>query len=181
MCARPQLVDSQFGAYLRELMFRKMNDPSFVVPYVLRTSPKKRVKGKVYQYLKGLDGQRKFEPQLDRYWTDQLPFGEALDEMTDEDKNKRLELERIQRSYQDVQTSHPLLLELQKKADEEDENNRDFELEQKARDAREEYLRQKKYRRMMLKEFAEEEQERKNFYEKLKEDRFKHPDGFDVD
>lgn len=103
--------------------------------------------------MKVLEGQKMAAPELGRYESDQVPFGQALEEMSEEDRNKRLELDRIQRSYQDVQTSHPLLLELQKKVQDEMEKTRDPVMEEKAKKARQEYLRQKKYKRMMLKEF----------------------------
>jgi hypothetical protein len=56
-------------------MFRVMNDPSFKVPYILRTQPKKRIRGKLYKYMKVLEGQKMAAPELGRYESDQVPFG----------------------------------------------------------------------------------------------------------
>jgi hypothetical protein len=40
------------------------------------------------------------------------PFGSKIEEYDQEEYAKHLEIERIKRSYEDMQTSHPLLLEL---------------------------------------------------------------------
>jgi len=40
LVTKPKDLDSKFGEYLRELMLRKINDPEYRLPYVLRTGRK---------------------------------------------------------------------------------------------------------------------------------------------
>jgi large subunit ribosomal protein L28 len=41
---RPKDLDSKFGEYLRTLMLRKINDPEYRIPYILRTKPRPIIK-----------------------------------------------------------------------------------------------------------------------------------------
>jgi len=40
LCSKPKDLDSKFGEYLRTLMLRKINDPEYRLPYVLRSNRK---------------------------------------------------------------------------------------------------------------------------------------------
>ena len=40
LCTKPKDLDSKFGEYLREIMLRKINDPEYRLPYILRSNRK---------------------------------------------------------------------------------------------------------------------------------------------
>lgn len=50
LCTKPKDLDSKFGEYLRELMLRKINDPEYRLPYILKTKRALRLR-KYKQYL----------------------------------------------------------------------------------------------------------------------------------
>ena len=53
LCSKPKDLDSKFGEYVRELMLRKINDPSFRVPYIIGSARKLPIKKyRRYLYLK---------------------------------------------------------------------------------------------------------------------------------
>jgi hypothetical protein len=65
------------------------------------------MKAKMYKYLQAVKIPK---IQYQRFESPQTPFGNDVEEYDQEDYAKHIEIERIKRSYQDMQTSHPLLL-----------------------------------------------------------------------
>lgn len=112
-CMDPKKLDSQFGDYLSTLMLRKVENPDMPVPHILRTKPLPKMTAKLYKYFNrpGLDDYNSFG----RYETKQIPFGTLVEEYDQETYAKYMEMEKVKRSYQDMETNHPLVLELEKK------------------------------------------------------------------
>ncbi len=117
LCTDPKQLHSKYGEYLRELMLRKINNPDYQVPYVLRTKPVKRVKGykaslnrkMINKVVIPQDFKKKFQ-------TYQRKFGTSVDELNEEDYQKYLQLETLRReSTTELDPEHPLVKEIEEK------------------------------------------------------------------
>jgi len=117
LCTKPKDLDSKFGEYLRTIMLRKINDPSYRLPYILGTNRKMRIK-KYYRYLSNKESAKFVVPKefKKNLQTFQRKFGSSVDELNNEDYKKYLELERLKKSTgNEVEPTHPLVVELNKK------------------------------------------------------------------
>lgn len=117
LCTKPKDLDSKFGEYLRTIMLRKINDAEYRLPYVLGTNRKERIK-KYYRYLHNKEMSKFVVPKefKKNFQTFQRRFGSSVDELTNEDYKKYLELQRLKKSTgNEVEPMHPLVVELNEK------------------------------------------------------------------
>jgi|JI61114BRNA_FD_contig_31_7327624_length_733_multi_3_in_0_out_0_2 hypothetical protein len=70
------------------------------------------MRAKVYRYGQAVKRISLNQRSTGRFDFKYEPFGSKIEEYDQEEYAKHLEIERIKRSYEDMQTSHPLLLEL---------------------------------------------------------------------
>lgn len=93
LCTKPKDLDSKFGEYLREIMLRKINDPEYRLPYILGTNRKLRIR-KYYRYLYNKENSKFVVPKefKKNFETFQRKFGSSVDELSNEDYKKYLEL-----------------------------------------------------------------------------------------
>ena len=114
LCTKPKDLDSNFGEYLRTIMLRKINDPAYRQPYILGTNRKERIK-KYYRYLANKESAKFVVPKefKKNLQTFQRKFGSSVDELTNEDYKKYLELQRLKKvTGNEVEPTHPVVLEL---------------------------------------------------------------------
>ncbi len=79
-------------------MLRKVNDPSWKVPYIIGEGKKKQIKHyKRYQYVKSTKIFNIPRIMKDKLFTLQRPFGTITSELNEEDYVKFLELRNMKR------------------------------------------------------------------------------------
>ena len=115
----PKKLDSKMGEYYRTLMMRKINDPDYRIPYVIGSGRVEKVHK--YRRYKLLQEEKKIvipKEYRQKLITFQRKFGTSVEEFGQEDYNKYIELERLKKLWgKEVDTKHPLLIEISGKLD----------------------------------------------------------------
>ena len=148
LCTKPKDLDSKFGEYLREIMLRKINDPDYRIPYIIGSNRRMRIKKyKRHIHMKEMKMVKISKEYKDNFRTFQKKFGNSVNELSNEDYKKYVELEGLKKTLGDeLEPTHPLLVELKGKM----KSNFSEEDLQKVREmsaqAEEDYLNEKHYK-----------------------------------
>lgn len=112
LLTKPSNMDSLYGEYLRTLMMTKLKEPEFKVPYIVKSKP---FNGKVVGW-KNRFARRPtlFHPKDQRYTDLTKNRIKTPLEMTKKELATFNELERLSASYQDIQTNHPMIMEVER-------------------------------------------------------------------
>jgi hypothetical protein len=105
------------GEYYRTMMMRKINDPTYRVPYVIGSGKVERIR-KFHRYYIQEQARKIIIPKefKKNMMTFQRRFGTSVDEFAEEDYQKFLEVEKLKKLWgKDVDNRHPLLLEIEAK------------------------------------------------------------------
>jgi len=111
LLTKPKNMDSLYGEYLRKLMMTKLNDPTYKVPYITKSLP---FEGKNDSNKHRYSRRPKIFHPKDQRYTDLTKDRIKLpNEMSKKELAVFNELEELSGSFQDTQTSHPLLKEVE--------------------------------------------------------------------
>lgn len=172
----PKKLDSKMGEYYRALMMRKINDPTYRVPYVIGSGKVERIRKFHRYYMQQEAGKiiipKDFKKNLQTF---QRRFGTTVDEFAEEDYQKYLEVEKLKKLWgKDVDNKHPLLLEIEKKLDIALSPEEMSAMEEKAEHFKQQYLNHPKNKKLRQQsyEYNEREMERENA--KIREAFLKH-------
>lgn len=150
LLSSPQRLDSKMGEYYRSLMMRKVNDPSYRVPYVLGQGKVDRIR-KFHRYYYQQQARKIIIPKefKKNLMTFQRKFGNRVEEFSEEDYQKFLEVEKLKKLWgKDVDTRHPLLLEIEGKLNIALSPEELAAMEEKAEQFKQEYLNHPKNRQL---------------------------------
>jgi hypothetical protein len=176
LLSSPRRLDSKMGEYYRALMMRKVNDPSYRVPYVLGSGKVER-RRKFHRYFYEQEAKKVLIPKdfKKRLVTNQRKFGTSVDEFAEQDYQKFLEVEKLKRLWgKDVDTKHPLLLEIEGKLSLALSPEEVQAMEEKADQFKQEYLNHPKHRQLRQQSYEYNERETEKENAKAKEAWLKH-------
>jgi hypothetical protein len=176
LLTKPKDLDSKIGEYYRELMMRRINDPEYRLPYIIGSKRVEHIRQyRRYQWVKDMNKlviPKDFRKKL---MTNQRRFGASLDEFNEEDYQKYLEVEKLKKLWgKDVDTRHPLLLEIESKLSVTLSEEEIAAMEEKGEQFKQEYLNHPKNKELRKQSFEINEREAEKDNARIKEAWIKH-------
>jgi large subunit ribosomal protein L28 len=117
LLTKPHHLDSVYGEYLRWLMLKKLNDPSFTVPYIAKSIDRKKEtysnKHTRYGRLPTI-----WLPKEVRYEDPAKVFLKQRQDLNRKEQKKMQSLTDLLDNMQDIETSNPLVQEMLKEHEE---------------------------------------------------------------